>query len=63
MRHPVKPPAQVIELVCQKRAEGMTYRAIAAHLDSMGIRTAIGKRWHHETIRDLIKRTAQEIHS
>ncbi len=55
-RQPVKPSRQVMELMRQKRAEGLTYRAIADHLDSMGIRTPRGHRWHNETIRDMLNR-------
>lgn len=59
-RHPVKPSPQVIELMQQQRAEGRSYRAIAAHLDGLGIRTPSGYRWHNETVRDLLTRTNQE---
>ena len=62
-RHPMKPPPQIVETIRQKRAEGMSLRAIVAHLDGLGTRTPNGKSWHPETIRDLLKRHQQEQHA
>ena len=59
-RHPMKPSLQVLEIMRQQRAQGKSYRAIAAHLDSLQIRTPRGSRWHNETIRDLLTRSKQE---
>ena len=51
------PPKQTMELMQQLRAGGKTYRAIADHLNNMGLRTPRGFQWHNETIRDLLTRT------
>lgn len=58
-RQPQIPP-QVVSLMQQQRAEGKSLRAIATHLDDMGLRTSRGCRWHPETINDLLKRNSQE---
>ena len=63
-RHPMKPPQQIVDTIVQKRAEGKSLRAIVAHLDGLGTRTPNGKRWHPETVRDLLKRHQdQEQHA
>ena len=55
-RHPARPAAQVIELMHQRRSEGQSYRAIANHLNDLGLRTPKGFSWHNETVRDLLLR-------
>ena len=54
------PPPQTIALMQQLRTDGKTYRAIAEHLNGMGLRTPRGFQWHNETIRDLLSRTGQK---
>lgn len=44
-------PAPVLEMMRGLRAAGKTYRAIAAHLNELGITTANGKRWHPAPVR------------
>ena len=59
-RHPVKPSPHVVELMRQQRGQGRSYRAIADHLNDLGLRTPSGAHWHNETIRDLLKRNEAE---
>ena len=59
-RHPVAPSPHVVQIMREQRAQGKTYRAIADHLNGMGLRTPKGFPWHNETIRDLLNRSSQE---
>lgn len=54
------PAPQTLDLMRQLRIEGKPYRAIASHLNSMGLRTPRGFLWHNETIRDLLSRADKE---
>jgi len=59
-RHPIKPSPHVVEIMRQQRDQGRSYRAIALHLNQLGLRTAKGANWHNETIRDILNRPMQK---
>jgi DNA invertase Pin-like site-specific DNA recombinase len=40
------------------RADGLSYRGIAARLDSEGIRPKRGRRWFHTTVKSVLTRDA-----
>ena len=60
-RHPVKPSPHIVSVMRQQRDQGRSYRAIADHLNDLGLRTATGAHWHNETIRVLLTRTVQKV--
>lgn len=49
-------PPELIGQVADHRAQGWTLRRIAAHLESIGVPTPRGRRWHPETISTLLAR-------
>ena len=51
---PVVLPQAVRELVGQLRADGLSLRAIAAHLTADGVPTATGGQWHPSTVRCVL---------
>lgn len=53
-RNPVPVPPQVVATIVQQRAQGWPLRAIAGHLNDLGIRTPRGKTWHPQTINDIL---------
>ena len=54
------PAPQVVEMIQDGRARGVTLRAIADQLNGIGVPTARGNRWHPETIRTTLNRAAQQ---
>lgn len=50
--------AKVLPLVQSMRDKGMSFRAIAMELDSLGIKTARGGNWHARTLIDMVERAA-----
>lgn len=48
---PALPPAQLIEMMREKRLEGCTLRSIASYLNELGLRTLSGKPWYASTVR------------
>jgi hypothetical protein len=40
------------------RAEGLSYRGIAVHLDNEGILPKRGRRWIHTTVKSILARNA-----
>jgi DNA invertase Pin-like site-specific DNA recombinase len=56
VRHPKAPAPEVLRMMQQSRDQGKTLRAIALHLNELGLRTPSGRNWHHETIRDILGR-------
>jgi DNA invertase Pin-like site-specific DNA recombinase len=54
---PIPPPT--VSLICELRAEGMSYRSVADLLNERQIPTAQGgKRWHAQTVANVVKRAA-----
>jgi DNA invertase Pin-like site-specific DNA recombinase len=56
-----QPPAEVIQIMIDRRRQGETLRTIADRLNRLDIRTPNGNRWHPETVkRELLdkERTA-----
>jgi DNA invertase Pin-like site-specific DNA recombinase len=47
---------QIITLMRQFRADGMSFRGIASRLDREGIAPKRGRRWDHTTIKSILKR-------
>lgn len=47
---------KVLPLVRSMRDKGMSFRAIALELDSLGIKTARGGSWHARTLIDMVER-------
>ena len=56
VKDPIPPAPQLIEMMRQHRAEGMTLRAIAAQLNGLGLRTPRGSQWYAGTVRKAICR-------
>ena len=51
-KDPIPPAPQLLEIVRRHRAEGMTLRAIAAQLNTLGLRTPRGSQWYAGTVRN-----------
>ena len=47
-------PPELVQQITAHRAEGWTLRRIANHLESIGVPTPRGRRWHPETIRTTL---------
>jgi len=50
--------AAVLPLMCQLRAAGDSYEAIATHLNMVGIPATLGGRWFANAVRKILLRTA-----
>lgn len=50
---------QTIGYMRQLRAEGLSYRGIATHLDREGVRPKRSRRWMHTTVKSILTRKAQ----
>lgn len=50
-KDPIPPAPQLIEIMRQRRSQGHTLRAIAEHLNELGLRTPRGSRWYAATVR------------
>jgi DNA invertase Pin-like site-specific DNA recombinase len=50
-----KPSAAVVDMIHRHRMEGGTLRAIADRLNSVGLRTPRGGRWHATTVRSAMR--------
>jgi DNA invertase Pin-like site-specific DNA recombinase len=53
-RNPTPIADQVIAMMAERRAQGKTYRQIAAELNAMGIKARRGGIWHDTTVRKAI---------
>jgi DNA invertase Pin-like site-specific DNA recombinase len=53
-RLPPVPAAQVVALMQERRAAGDSLRAIAAHLNGLGLKTTLGNRWYASTVRKAL---------
>ena len=53
-RNPVPVSPTIVATIAERRAQGVTLRKIAEHLNKMGVRTPRGNRWHPETISKLL---------
>ena len=53
--NPNPPPPAVVELMRQMRREKKTLRAIAAHLNGLGLRTPRGSVWWPQTVSDAMR--------
>jgi site-specific DNA recombinase len=53
---PVEQEQEAIELMRQLRSEGLTYRAIAAELDSRNIPAKEAAKWSHAAVRQILNR-------
>ena len=53
-RNPVPVPPAVVAAITERRARGTPLRQIAEQLNGMGVRTPRGKRWHPETISNIL---------
>ena len=49
---------EAVRLIGKLRADGMSYRGIAAELEARGVRTAKGGKWEAMTVYQIVKRTA-----
>ncbi len=49
---------KIISHMRRLRGEGMSYRGIAARLDSEGILPKRGRRWIHTTVKSILMRDA-----
>jgi DNA invertase Pin-like site-specific DNA recombinase len=52
-----RPSAAVITMMHRQRLECGSYRAIAARLNELGVKTPAGKGWHASTVRAAMKRS------
>lgn len=53
--NPVKPAAQVVEMMRQHRADGLSLRAIADKLNGLGLRTPKGAQWYAATVANAME--------
>ena len=54
VKDPLLPAPQLVEMMRRDRAEGKTYRAIAVHLNALGLRTPRGSQWYPGTVRKCL---------
>ncbi len=57
-KDPIPPAPQLLALMRRHRAEGMTFRAIAAQLNALGLRTPRGSQWYPSTVQRCLLRVA-----
>lgn len=55
VKDPIPPAPQLVEMMRRHRAEGITLRAIAAHLNRLRLRTPKGSQWYAGTVRKAMK--------
>jgi len=51
-----QPSAAIVDMIARLRLQGGTLRSIAGHMNSLGIRTPGGSRWHASAIRAVLLR-------
>ncbi|HZQ44484.1 MAG TPA: recombinase family protein [Acidobacteriaceae bacterium] len=54
-KNPIKPAPQVVEMMRQYRADGLTLRAIADKLNGLGLRTPKGFKWYAATVANAME--------
>lgn len=54
------PPPNVVEIMREQREKGRTLRAIADHLNGLGIPSPRGGRWYNERVRAILARQPRE---
>lgn len=54
VKDPIAPAPQLVEMMRRHRAGGMTLRAIAAQLNTLGLRTPKGAQWYASTVRKCL---------
>jgi len=47
---------RIVKSICQRRAQGMSYAAIAEQLQNDGVATKTGGRWYASTVRAILER-------
>jgi transposase len=52
---PVAAEQAVIARALRLRRRGLSYRAVAAKLNADGVPTKRGARWHHSTVRNVVR--------
>jgi DNA invertase Pin-like site-specific DNA recombinase len=62
-RSPVPVPPQIIATIAEQRERGFPLRKIAEHLNSIGVRTPRGNKWHPETVSNVLEKQEQETHA
>lgn len=55
-RNKLKPSSRVIEMMKNRRNEGMSWRQIAEELNSLKLRTPRGEIWHGTTVKRAVDR-------
>lgn len=54
-KDPVRPAVQVVDMMRQHRADGLTLRAIADKLNGLGLRTPKGAQWYAATVANAME--------
>jgi DNA invertase Pin-like site-specific DNA recombinase len=52
---------EVLDIVAQLHAEGLSMRAIATELNARGVPTKLGSPWKHSAIQRIIKRPSKKV--
>ena len=56
IKDPIPPAPQLIQMMQRHRSDGFTFRAIAAQLNGLGLRTPRGSQWYAGTVRKAMRR-------
>ena len=57
----MSPTPAVLDMMCKLRSEGQTLRAIAAHMNQLGLRTPQGSLWYASTVRPHVSNSAADL--